>query len=115
MFGNVVTYLLFTNPWPISVGKRIDPAIAALLRRLAALMTADKSARRAMASQAQSELAEIEADIDLAAYEPGTVRPNEQWLAARRKAADEIGALGSPLLLSADKQTTSSAQIAKRA
>jgi multidrug resistance protein MdtO len=114
LLGNFVAYLVFINIWPVSVGKRIDPAIAALLRRLAALMTADKSARPALASQAQSELAEIETDIDLAGYEPSTVRPNAQWLAARRKAADEIGALGSPLLLSADKHTTSSAQIAKR-
>jgi multidrug resistance protein MdtO len=114
LIGNVVSYLLFTNLWPVSVGKRIDPAIAALLRRLAALMTADKGARPALASQAQSELAEIETDIDLAAYEPNTVRPSAQWLAARRKAADEIGALGCPLLLSADEPTTSSAQIAQR-
>ena len=114
LIGNVVTYLLFTNLWPISVGKRIDPAIAAVLRRLAALATADRNARRAMASQAQSELAEIETDIDLAAYEPDTVRPNEQWLAARREAADEIGALASPLLLDADEPTTSTAQIARR-
>jgi multidrug resistance protein MdtO len=114
LIGNVVAYLLFTNLWPVSVGKRIDPAIAAVLRRLAALMTADKKTRGALASQAQSELAKIETDIDLAAYEPGTVRPNPQWLAARRKAADEIGALGSPLLLSADRHETTSAQIAKR-
>jgi multidrug resistance protein MdtO len=114
LLGNVVVYLLFTNLWPVSVGARIDPAIAALLRRLAALMTADKSARPALASQAQSQLAEIETDIDLAAYEPSTVRPNARWLAVRRKAADEIGALGSPLLLDADKDETTSAQIAKR-
>jgi multidrug resistance protein MdtO len=114
LLGNFVVYLLFTNLWPVSVGKRIDPAIAALLRRLATLMTADKDARRTLASQAQSELAEIETDIVLASYEPSTIRPNAQWLAARRKAADEIGALGSPLLLSADEPTTSSAQIAKR-
>jgi multidrug resistance protein MdtO len=114
LLGNVVAYLVFTNLWPISVGKRIDPAIAALLLRLAALMTADKSARRALASQAQSELAEIETDIALAAYEPNTIRPNAQWLAARREAADEIGALGSPLLLSADKHETTSGQIARR-
>ncbi len=31
LIGNVVVYLLFTNLWPVSVGKRIDPAIAALL------------------------------------------------------------------------------------
>ena len=114
LLGNVVTYLVFINVWPVSVGERIDPAIAALLRRLAALMTADKSARPALASQAQSELAEIETDIDLAAYEPSTIRPNPQWLTARRKAADEIGALGSPLLLDSDKDATTSAQIAKR-
>jgi multidrug resistance protein MdtO len=114
LLGNVVAYLVFINVWPVSVGKRIDPAIAALLRRLAALMIANKSARPALASQAQSELAEIETDIDLAAYEPSTVRPNAQWLAARRKAADEIVAIGSPLLLDADKNATASAQTAKR-
>jgi multidrug resistance protein MdtO len=114
LLGNVVAYLLFTNLWPVSVGKRIDPAIAALLRRLATLMTADKDARHTLASQAQSELAEIETDIDLAAYEPSTIRPNARWLAARRKAADEIGALGSPLLLCAGEPPTSSAQIANR-
>ena len=114
LLGNVVTYLVFINVWPVSVGERIDPAIAALLRRLAALMTAGKSARPALASQAQSELAEIENDIDFAAYEPSTIRPNPQWLTARRKAADEIGALASPLLLDSDKDATASAQIANR-
>jgi multidrug resistance protein MdtO len=114
LIGNVVAYLLFTNLWPVSVCKRIDPAIAALLRRLATLMTVDKGARCALASQAQSGLAEIETDIELAAYEPSTIRPNARWLAARRKVADEIGALGSPLLLDADKDATASAQIAKR-
>jgi multidrug resistance protein MdtO len=114
LLGNVVAYLVMTNLWPVSVGKRIDPAIAVLLRRLAALMTADKRARGVLASQAQSELAEVETDIELAAYEPSTVRPNAQWLAGRRKAADEIGALGSPLLLSAAKHQTTSVQIAKR-
>ena len=114
LLGNVVAYLVMTNLWPISVGKRIDPAIAALLRRLAALMTADKRARPPLAAEAQSQLAEIETDIDLAAYEPGTLRPNAQWLAARRKAANVIGAIGSPLLLDADKDRPTSAQIAKR-
>jgi multidrug resistance protein MdtO len=114
LLGNVVAYLVFINVWPVSISKRIDPAIAALLRRLAALMTAAKTARPALAAQAQSELAEIETDIALAAYEPSTVRPDAQWLTARRKAADEIGALGSPLLLDAAKDATTSAQIARR-
>jgi multidrug resistance protein MdtO len=114
LLGNVVAYLAMTNLWPISVGKRIDPAIAALLRRLAALMIADKRARPALAAQAQAQLAEIETDIGLAAYEPSAVRPSAQWLAARRKAADAIGALGSPLLLDADEDEATSTQIAKR-
>jgi multidrug resistance protein MdtO len=114
LLGNFVAYVILTNIWPISVGKRIDPAIAALLHRLAALMTADKRARPVLASQAQAELAEIETDIDLAAYEPSTVRPSAQWLAVRRKAADEISALGSLLLLEADKNAATSAQIAER-
>jgi multidrug resistance protein MdtO len=114
LLGNIVAYLVFTYLWPISVRKRIDPAIAAVLHRFAALMTADKGARRTLASQAQSQLAEIETDIDLAGYEPSRIRPNVTWLATRRKAVDEIGALGSSLLLSADGHAAASAQIAER-
>jgi len=114
LIGNVVVYLLFTNLWPISVGKRIDPAIAALLRRLSAMMTADPRSRPALASQAQSALAEIKTDIDLADYEPSTVRPTVAWLAARRHVADEIDALEGLLLLSADNNATTRTQIADR-
>ena len=97
LIGNLVVYLLFTNLWPVSVGKRIDPAIAALLRRLSAMMRAADTRRAALwRLQAQSQLAEIETNIDLAAYEPAAVRPSATWLAARRYAADEIGALGEP-------------------
>ena len=66
------------------------------------------------ASQAQSALAEIETDIDLAGYEPSTVRPTEAWLSARRHVVAEIGAVGSVLLLGADNNATPRAQIANR-
>jgi multidrug resistance protein MdtO len=115
LIGNLVVYLVFTNLWPISIGKRIDPAIASLLHRLSAMMTAaDVRARRALASAAQSQLGEIETDIDLAAYEPEAVRPSSAWLAARRGVAEEIGLLLAPLLLSADDDPRTSAQIAHR-
>jgi multidrug resistance protein MdtO len=114
LLGNVVAYVVFTNLWPVSVGKRIDPAIAGLLRRLSAMMNADPQSRRALASQAQSALAAIETDINLARYEPSTVRPTEAWLSARRQVATEIGALGSVLLLSADNNATARTQIANR-
>jgi len=115
LIGNLVVYLVFTNLWPISIGKRIDPAIASLLHRLSAIMTAaDVRARRALASVAQSQLGEIETDIDLAAYEPEAVRPSSAWLAVRRGVAEEIGLLLAPLLLSADDDARTSAQLAHR-
>jgi multidrug resistance protein MdtO len=114
LIGNVVTYLVFTNLWPISVSKRIDPAIATVLHRLSAMMTADPRSRGALASQAQSALAEIQTDIELANYEPSTVHATEAWLVARQRVAEEIGALGSVLLLSADNDAATRPQIANR-
>jgi multidrug resistance protein MdtO len=115
LLGNVVTYLLFTHLWPISVGKRIDPAIATLLQTLSTMMTAaTATARRALASQARSALAAIKTDIELAGYEPTSVRPDPAWLARRDQFADDIGALESALLLSADKEPATSRSIARR-
>jgi multidrug resistance protein MdtO len=114
LIGNAAVYVLFTTLWPISVGKRIDPAIAALLRHLSAMMTADPQSRRALALQAQSGLGAIETDLDLARYEPSTICPTEAWLSVRRQVADDIGALGSGLLLSADNDATTRTQIANR-
>ena len=115
LLGNVVTYLLFTNLWPISVGKRIDPAIATLLQTLCAMMTAaTATARRALASQAQSALAAIKTDIELAGYEPMSVRPDATWLARRDQFAEDVGALESVLLLSANREPATSRSIAGR-
>jgi multidrug resistance protein MdtO len=115
LLGNMVVYVLFTNIWPVSVGKRIDPAIAALLRRLSGLLTeVSKSARRSQASEAQEMLAGIERDLDLARYEPPSIRPIGSWIGVRRRAADKVGALFGPLLLAADKDLRFSAQIASR-
>jgi multidrug resistance protein MdtO len=115
LLGNVVVYVLFTNIWPVSVGKRIDPAIAALLRRLNGLLTeVSKSARRSQASEAQEMLAGIERDLELAQYEPPSIRPIDSWIGVRRRAADEVGALYGPLLLAGNKDLRFSAQIANR-
>jgi multidrug resistance protein MdtO len=114
LIGNLVVYLLFTNLWPVSVSKRIDPAIAAVLRRLSTMMTVDPQSRRVLASEAQSGLAEIETNISLASYEPSGVCPTAAWLSARRGVAEEIGALESLLLISADDSATTRTQIANR-
>ena len=66
LLGNIVVYVLFANIWPVSVGKRIDPAMAALLRCLGGLVTeASKSIRRFEAPEAQEMLAGIERDLIL--------------------------------------------------
>ena len=115
LLGNIVVFVLFTNVWPVSVGKRIDPAIAALLRRLSGLLTeVSKPARRSQAPEAQEMLSGIERDLNLALYEPPSLRPDDSWIGVRRRAAEDIGALFGPLLLSVDKDFRFSAQIASR-
>jgi multidrug resistance protein MdtO len=115
LLGNIVVYVIFANIWPVSVGKRIDPAFAALLRRLSGLLTVpSKSTRRSEAPEAQEMLAGIERDLDLALYEPPSIRPVDSWIGVRRRAADELGALFGPLLLTADKDLRFSAQLANR-
>jgi multidrug resistance protein MdtO len=109
LIGNLVAFVVATSFWPISVGRRIDPAIAALLRQLGMMMTAaDSVARRKLASQARFSLAAIETDLELAGYEPEALKPPEKWLSARREVAREIESLEGVLLLSAntDKATT---------
>lgn len=115
LLGNLIVYVLFTNLWPVSVTKRIDPAMATLLRSLGAMMlAANPWTRRALASKARSELSAIEADIELASYEPPDVRPSQAWLGSRLGAAREISALESPMLLSAEQDGETSAHIARR-
>jgi hypothetical protein len=59
-------------------------------------------------------LAGIERDLDLALYEPPSIRPDDRWIGVRRRVADELGALVGPLLLTADKDLRFSAQLANR-
>jgi len=115
LLGNIVVFVLFTNVWPVSVGKHIDPAIAALLWRLSGLLTeVSKPVRRSQAPEAQEMLSGIERDLNLALYEPPSLRPDDSWIGVRRRAAEDIGALFGPLLLSVDKDFRFSAQITRR-
>ena len=104
LVGIFVVYFLFTHLWPVSVCRRIDPAIASVLKRLDALAkTADSRERRVLASEIQASIAAVETDIDLARYEPLPMRPDASWVQARRAAVAEIGELVELLLLGADE------------
>jgi len=103
LLGNLVSYFVHTQIWPVSVTRRIDPAIAALLRRLSAMAgSVDSAARRALASGAQAALGAVEADLHLARYEPRQLHPSSRFLLSRDDAAVELAGLEAPLLLEAD-------------
>jgi multidrug resistance protein MdtO len=100
LFGNLTVYLVFSTIWPTTVGARIDPAIAALLRRLSTMATAlHRPARYALAGEVQAALGAVEQDLALARYEPGAIRPPDDWLRIRRQAVAAIAALPAPVLL----------------
>lgn len=115
LFGNLVVAVVFTQIWPVSVAKRIDPAIAALLRRLAAMAGSDTRPRRwALAAEAQAALGAIEQDLDLSRYEPSSIRPAPGWLERRRRVAEAVALLQGPLLIDSAREPLAAAGVANR-
>jgi multidrug resistance protein MdtO len=115
ILGNVVVYLVFTRCWPASVGARIESGIAAALRHLGLMVRAtDAAARRHLAAQAQAALGAVEEDLELARYEPASVRPAREWLERRRAIAERAADLEPPLLLAAQTHDPSVAGVARR-
>ncbi|MXN76999.1 FUSC family protein [Burkholderia sp. 4701] len=114
LLGNVVVYLVFTRVWPVSIGKQVDAALAALLdqwRRLA--QVAQPAERRAKAAEAFARHRAIAQDLGLIHYEPSWVRPAPAWVATRRRTLAELDALEAPLFLLAER-TPGDAAIGER-
>jgi multidrug resistance protein MdtO len=106
LVGNLVAYLMFVYVWPVSIARRIDPAIGSLLRGLGELArAADLSGRRRIAAHTLSAVCAVERDLDLLAYEPGSARPSDVWRATRSQTVRSLVALTAPLLLAADHDT----------
>ncbi|MEI9939407.1 MAG: FUSC family protein [Pseudomonadota bacterium] len=105
LLGNLVAYLALSSFWPVSIGRRVDPAIARLLAGLSALSGAiGVGRRRVLAAQLDAQLAAVETDLAIAHYEPIAIRPSSAWLAARADALEAIAVLKAPLLLAADDE-----------
>jgi len=115
LIGDLVSYVVFTRVWPISVSRRVDPAIGTLLQRLSAMTTAvGESARRLVASEVLAARNAIAGDLELAAYEPRGTRPQPGWRHHRIEAVRAILALTGPLLLSANRSPIVSAEFGHR-
>jgi multidrug resistance protein MdtO len=103
LIGNAVVYLVFTRLWPVSLSRRIDPALATLLRRLARIAAAPHTRAAAVqGGRADGERGAIAADLALLDYEPPSIRPDADWLQRRRHTLQCATALDLPLALPGD-------------
>lgn len=115
VLGNLVTYLVFTRVWPVSVAARIDPAIAALLRQLSQLTIAASSAgRRRAAAMVLAAGAALARDLELARYEPSPLRPSAHWLRQRRALVRQARVAVGPMLIAAEQSPGPGAPFAGR-
>ena len=115
LIGNLVCYLMFVMVWPVSVARRIDPGLRALIGDLRGMAAAaGVQTRRAQAAASLAALGDLERDLDLIAYEPRQIRPPAHWLESRRAMARAAADLAAPLLLGADHRPELAATAAAR-
>jgi multidrug resistance protein MdtO len=115
IFGDLVVAVVFTQIWPVTIVERIDPAIAGLLRQVAALVAAASKLKRwGLAAETRATLAAVEQDLDLTHYELSTLRPGQTWLDTRRKVVRVLSSLQAPLLIGADQGSVGFAGTVRR-
>jgi multidrug resistance protein MdtO len=99
LLGTMVSYAVFTRIWPVPVSGAIDPAIARLLALMRRSANASAGARQALLTKAMAASDELGHWLDLAAFEPVSLRPADDWIAARRRLLARVERMESPLLL----------------
>jgi multidrug resistance protein MdtO len=115
MLGNVVAYLIFANIWPVTVVRRIDPALVSLLRRLVDLTNAtSRSRRNSLVTDAVGTMVVVSQDVELAGYEFSKIGPPHFPLGARARAIRHLRALMAPLLLLSNEQSPLTRAVAHR-
>jgi multidrug resistance protein MdtO len=115
LFGNLVAAVVFTQIWPVTIAKRIDPAVASLLRQLSLLVSAASRPKRwSIAAGAWAKLSTLEQDLELTHYEPSSIRPPAPWIDARRAVARALSLLGGLVLVAADQEPAALAATAGR-
>jgi len=109
LIGNLVAYVASAHFWPLGVAARIESGIADLLERMAAESRTGSRPPEA-AGEWLGSLGAIESDLDIAHYEPDSVRPSDEWLAHRREIVRHLGALQEPLAMLAGEGAASAFQ-----
>lgn len=104
LLGNVAVYLIFISIWPVSIARRIDPAISAVLRKLARIAElAQQVERRNALSKAHGSIAKVETDLAMAYYEPAWLRPREDWFKRRKTLLAGIPSFELTLLIADER------------
>jgi multidrug resistance protein MdtO len=115
LLGNLVSYFAMVHVWPVTISRRVDPALAAAFRELVKVVSAKQAPeRRLLVSQVQGSLTEIGTDIELAGYEPSSIRSSNAWRAARRHVVENTQSLSTLLLLSEDPRELQRVEAAPR-
>jgi multidrug resistance protein MdtO len=100
LIGNVAVYVVATRVWPTSVTGRVDRAIGAALKSLAAALQALPHGRRpVLATAVYAQLTGIRSDLALARYEPRYLRAPSRWLEARATSVEAISDIQTASLL----------------
>ncbi len=99
LLGTAISYAVFTRIRPVSVISAIDPAIARLLALMRQSANASAGARQVLVEKAMAANDELGRWLDLAAFEPVSLRPSDRWIAARRRLLARLERMESPLLL----------------
>lgn len=102
LIGNLVTFLFFTQLWPLSLKRRVEAGFAGLLAELAAAGGLPRAARRLRLPALQARLATLADELALLIYEPASLRPSPAWLGARRRALAAAASLQAPLVVDDD-------------
>jgi multidrug resistance protein MdtO len=115
MLGNVVTYLIFAHIWPVTVVRRIDPGLVALLRRLVDLTKATNRAQRdSLVTDAAGAMVAVSQDVELAGYETPGIGPTPVRITARARAVQHIRVLMGSLLLLSNEHSPATEAVAHR-
>lgn len=99
LLGTTISYLVFTRIWPVSVTRGIDSAIDRLLALVRTTQGTAVGARQPLIAKAVAATADLQRHLDLAAFEPRSLRPPARWIADRRRLLRRIEPLEAPLLL----------------